>query len=76
MIAWLGKRCTANEFAKLGVADRGEQAYEFFDEVFSDEIADMTAKERAAVFSAVERQLDRVADFLGIPQLREKLRSR
>jgi len=76
MITYMGYKVTANELAKLLVADKGGIAQEFWSEDSSIAIDLMTEREMDAVGEAIDKQAERVFKLLGFWELREKVFSR
>jgi hypothetical protein len=76
MITYMGHKCTANELAKILVTDRGVSVIEFWGEAVGEGYELMTEREVEQVNEALDKQVDRVAKFMGYWELREKVFSR
>ena len=74
MIKWRGKKVTANEWAKLYVAEKGCVPVWFggYSDVFEYQDGCMSEREKDLVWQAMLHQIDRVRDFLGVPAIEEK----
>lgn len=76
MIIWRDRKVSPTEVAKLLVYDKGEAGAEFFGEHFWLEGDLLTEKEVEAIGEAINKQLERVAWFLGIGKLEDRIEQR
>ena len=73
MITYCGNKCTANQWAKLMVCERGTQFY--YNETFEyQEIEDnLTEKEKQDIEDAISKQMERVEQFFNYNELFRKI---
>ena len=72
MIKYIGKKCTANEFAKLIVCDKGHLA-EYWQDCEYD-TKGFTDRELRLCDEAIDKQIRRVRKFLGIREIWNKIK--
>jgi hypothetical protein len=76
MIIYIGERVTANELAKLVVYDKGSVGTEYWEENSSLEFDKLTEREKYEINMAMNKQLFRVGNLLGVSQLWAKIKKR
>ena len=76
MILYTGKKVTANELAKIVVADQGRSGAERWADQWATDVFRMTEKEKLEVDEATKRQAQRVSAFLGEAALTKKIDER